>query len=90
MQNLRLLAYAAVIALGSAMPAFAADANDPSNPNCSPGVKGCTANYPTSDISKDGPKASAGAMSPNCSPGEKGCTANYPTSDVSKKGPDKK
>ena len=89
MQNLRLLAYAAVIALGSAMPAFAAD-NDPSNPNCSPGVKGCTANYPTSDISKDGPKAAAGQMSPNCSPGEKGCAANYPTSDVSKKGPDKK
>jgi hypothetical protein len=85
MKSLQVLAFVSAIALAPA--AFAADANDPSNPNCSPGVKGCTANYPTSDVSKQGPAQKADVSNPNCSPGEKGCTANYPTSDTTKKAP---
>ncbi len=60
---------------------------DPNNPNCSPGVKGCTANYPTSEITKNDPSNQAlDPSNPNCSPGVKGCTANYPTSDTAKQG----
>lgn len=91
MNSMKLLACAAVTAFALATPAFAADnLNTPANPNCSPGVKGCTANYPTSDLSKDNPTAKKAEMSPNCSPGEKGCTANYPTNDVTKTNPQQK
>jgi hypothetical protein len=92
MNSLKLLTCAAVAAFALTTSAFAADnLNSPSNPNCSPGVKDCTANYPTSDLSKDNPaKPAANAMNPNCSPGEKGCTANYPTTDVTKTNPQQK
>lgn len=86
MKSLKLMTFLAVMALAPATGAFADDRNDPNNPNCSPGVKGCTANYPTSDVSKANPtKQKADAANPNCSPGEKGCSANYPTSDTTKK-----
>lgn len=87
MKSLKMLAFLSVLALAPATGAFADSINTPDNPNCSPGVKGCTANYPTSDVTKDKPAASKAEMSPNCSPGEKGCTANYPTTDTSKKNP---
>jgi hypothetical protein len=84
MKSLKMLTMLSVLALAPATGAFAADnLNTPANPNCSPGVPGCTANYPTSDVSKANPAKKA-EMSPNCSPGEKGCTANYPTGDTSK------
>jgi hypothetical protein len=86
MKSLKLLAFLSLLALAPATGARA-DNLDANNPNCSPGVKGCTANYPTSDLSKDNPAAKKTEMSPNCSPGEKGCTANYPTTDVTKKDP---
>ena len=74
-------------------PAFAADpSQDPNNPNCSPGVKGCTANQPTTDHSDANPtktSTAGSAMSPNCSPGQQGCSANYPTTDHSDANPTK-
>jgi len=90
MKRLQLLTCLAALSLASA--AYAADnnLNTPDNPNCSPGVKGCTANYPTSDITKQAPAAKQSASGsqdpndPNCSPGVKGCTANYPTGQTSK------
>jgi|SwirhisoilCB1_FD_contig_31_2237406_length_383_multi_3_in_0_out_0_1 hypothetical protein len=89
MQVLKLLACASLIAFASTTGAFAAD--DQKSPNCSPGEKGCSANYPTSDVSKTNPAANAtkDQMSPNCSPGEKGCSANYPTTNVTKTAPTK-
>lgn len=86
MQVLKLLACASLIAFVSTTGAFAAE--DQKSPNCSPGEKGCSANYPTSDVSKTNPAASK-EMSPNCSPGEKGCSANAPTSNVTKANPAK-
>jgi hypothetical protein len=90
---LKVLTCLSVIALAST-PAFAADpSQDPSNPNCSPGVKGCTANYPTTDHSDQNPMKNAASnsapMSPNCSPGQVGCSANYPTTDHSDDNPTK-
>ncbi len=88
---LKVLACVSVMALAGA-PAFAADnqapsnLNSPSNPNCSPGVPGCTANYPTTDHSDQNPTKKA-EMAPNCSPGQQGCTANYPTTDHSDQNP---
>ena len=39
---------------------------DPNNPNCSPGVPGCTANYPASHISTETlPPQSAAVPEPN-------------------------
>jgi hypothetical protein len=92
-QTVKILTCLAVIALAS-MPAFAADpSQDPNNPNCSPGVKGCTANYPTTDHSDQNPTKNAASnsapMSPNCSPGQQGCSANYPTTDHSEENPNK-
>ena len=92
MQIVKVLSCVTVMALASATGAFAADASqDPNNPNCSPGVKGCTANYPTADVSKDNPlkNSTLDPSNPNCSPGVKGCSANAPTSDVTKKDPTK-
>jgi hypothetical protein len=89
---LKVLACMSVMALASA-PAFAADpSQDPNNPNCSPGVKGCTANQPTTDHSDANPtktSTAGSAMSPNCSPGQQGCSANYPTTDHSEDNPNK-
>jgi hypothetical protein len=87
--SLRLLACVAVIAIAPA--AFAADSNQsPDNPNCSPGVKGCTANYPTADISKSDPRTSTEPQTnPTCSDGGKGCARDAPTADISKDNPAK-
>jgi hypothetical protein len=88
---LKVLTCLSVIALASA-PAFAADpSQDPNNPNCSPGVKGCTANYATGDMTSSNPtKAPYDAKgNPNCSPGQQGCSANYPTTDHSEDNPTK-
>jgi hypothetical protein len=89
MKTLPLFTFLAALSLAGA--AYAADStNTPDNPNCSPGVKGCTANYPTSDTTKQNPQARQSASdsqdpnNPNCSPGVKGCTANYPTGDTTK------
>jgi hypothetical protein len=91
MKSLQLFGFLAVMAIGSTSLAFAADNDrlDPNNPNCSPGVKGCTANYPTSDVTKANPTTqnAQDPNNPNCSPGTKGCAANYPTSDTTKKNP---
>jgi hypothetical protein len=88
---LKVLGCVTIMALASTTAAFAADSQDPNNPNCSPGVKGCTANYPTADVSKSNPlkNSAQDPSNPNCSPGVKGCTANAPTSDVTKKNPTK-
>jgi hypothetical protein len=90
---LKILTCLSVIALASA-PAFAADpSQDPNNPNCSPGVKGCAANYATTDHSDQIPTKNAtnnsAPMSPNCSPGQVGCSANYATTDHSDDNPNK-
>jgi hypothetical protein len=88
MKSLKLLTLLAGLTLASAGVA-SAQVNSPSNPNCSPGVQGCTANYATTDHSDQNPtKGAAGAaMSPNCSPGQQGCSANYPTTDHSDQNP---
>jgi len=87
MKSLQLLTLLSALALVPATGAFAADS--PSNPNCSPGTPGCSANYPTTDHSDVNPtKQSTGAqMAPNCSPGQQGCQANYPTTDHSDQNP---
>jgi hypothetical protein len=87
---LKVLGCLSVMALASA-PAFAADpSQDPNNPNCSPGVKGCTANYATSDTTSSNPTTPySGSGNPNCSPGQQGCTANYATTDHSGDNPNK-
>ena len=87
--SLRVLAFLGTIALAPA--AFAADnLNTPANPNCSPGVKGCTANYPTADITSTNPSTSTEPQTnPTCSDGGKGCAATAPTADVSKNNPAK-
>ena len=89
MKSLKILTLLSVLALAPATGAFAAD--QPANPNCSPGEKGCSANYPTSDTTKANPAKNAASdqANPNCSPGEKGCSANYPTSNQSKTAPTK-
>jgi hypothetical protein len=95
MDIMKVLSCLSVMALASTT-AFAADnqtLNSPSNPNCSPGTLGCTANYPTTDHSDQNPiKASTAnsPMNPNCSPGQAGCSANYPTTDHSDDNPLKK
>jgi hypothetical protein len=88
MKSLKLLTLLTVLALAPATGAFAAE---PANTNCSPGEKGCTANYPTSDQTKVNPakNSTTDQSNPNCSPGEKGCSANYPTTDKSKANPTK-
>jgi hypothetical protein len=86
MKSLKLLTFLSVLALAPATGAFAQSNStlSPNNPNCSPGVQGCTANYATTDHSDDVPKGNkASAMSPNCSPGQQGCTANQATTDHS-------
>jgi hypothetical protein len=95
MEILKVLACLTVIALASA-PAFADSASsgpyDPNaNPNCSPGQKGCSANYPTSDMTSSNPTKGPYDPSgnPNCSPGQQGCTANYATTDHSGDNPNK-
>jgi hypothetical protein len=87
--SVRMLACVAVIAL--APVAFAADNNQsPNNPNCSPGVKGCTANYPTADITSSNPSTSTEPQTnPTCTDGGKGCAATAPTADLSKNNPAK-
>jgi hypothetical protein len=73
--------------------ALAADrSQDPSNPNCSPGVKGCTANYPTVNLSKSQPPRTETdpPSDPNCATGEKGCATNAPTSGITKDNPVKR
>ena len=82
----KLLACLTAAMLVSAGAAYAQSNStlSPNNPNCSPGVQGCTANYATTDHSDDVPKGNkASAMSPNCSPGQQGCTANMATTDHS-------
>jgi len=91
MEIVKMLTCLTVIAFASAGAAFA-DSSDnslmtPANPNCSPGVKGCTANYPTADVSKTNPYDPN--ANPNCSPGQQGCSANYPTTDHSEDNPNK-
>ena len=90
MKSLKLLTFVSVLALAPAIGAFAQSNStmSPNNPNCSPGVQGCTANYATTDHSDDVPGRPAtnpksSAMSPNCSPGQQGCTANQATTDHS-------
>ena len=84
MKSLKLLTVLSVLALSPA--AFADDTLSPNNPNCSPGVQGCTKNYATTDHSDQNPTKNAG-MSPNCSPGQQGCTANQATTDHSDQNP---
>jgi hypothetical protein len=90
---LKVLTCLSVIAL--ATPAFAQSGAGPydpnANPNCSPGQKGCTANYATSDTSSSNPTSTpySAPGSPNCSPGQPGCSANYPTTDHSGDNPNK-
>jgi len=87
MKSVRIMSCLVVMAFASASMASAQS----KNPNCSPGEKGCSSNYPTSDVSKDNPTKNSNqdTKNPNCSPGEKGCSANYPTSGVSKDNPEK-
>jgi hypothetical protein len=93
MEIVKLLTAFALIGLASASPSFALDPKqDPNNPNCSPGVKGCTANYPTSDVTKNtSAKNSAYDQNngPNCTPGlsQPGCILPYATTDHSKDNP---
>jgi hypothetical protein len=90
-QIVKILTCLTFMALASA-PAFAADpSQDPNNPNCSPGVKGCAANYATSDTTSSNPTSApySGSGNPNCSPGQQGCTANYATTDHSGDNPNK-
>lgn len=91
MNSLKLFTFLSLLALAPATGAFADSINTPDNPNCSPGVKGCTANFPTSDTSKDNPaaKQKADASNPNCTHGDRDCSANYPTGDAAKTGPQK-
>ena len=89
MRSLKLLAFLSALALAPATGAFADDSTmSPNNPNCSPGVQGCTANQPATDHSDDVPQRPAtnpktSEMSPNCSPGQQGCTANQAATDHS-------
>ena len=85
MRIVTVLSFASAIALASVGLA-SAQTNSPANPNCSPGVPGCTANYATTDHSDQNPTKNAG-MSPNCSPGQQGCTANQATTDHSDQNP---
>ena|SRR5579863_2459110 len=85
MRIVTVLAFASAIALAS-IGVASAQINSPTNPNCSPGTPGCTANYATTDHSDQNPTKGA-AMSPNCSPGQQGCTANYATTDHSDQNP---
>lgn len=78
----------AIMVTASSFAAFADSSSDsrlsPDNPNCSPGVKGCTANYPTSDQSAANPTANAPYdhnQNPNCTHGDRDCSANYPTTE---------
>jgi hypothetical protein len=93
MPSLKVMAYLSAMALVSATSAYAADpAQDPNNPNCSPGVKGCSSNYATSDQSNANPTKTSTAgtpIPPNCSPGQVGCSANYATTDHSDDNPNK-
>src|SRR5215469_9123569 len=86
----KLLACLTAVMLVSASAAYAQSNStmSPNNPNCSPGVPGCTANQATTDHSDQIPKGAnsankTSAMSPNCSPGQQGCTANQATTDHS-------
>ena len=69
MQSLKLLTLVSALALAPAIGAFAqSNTLSPNNPNCSPGVQGCTSNYATTDHSDDVPKGNkSSAISPNCS-----------------------
>lgn len=94
MEIVKVLTGLTVMAFLSASAAFADESNNsllsPANPNCSPGVKGCTANYPTADVSKSNPTSPYDPNgNPNCSPGQPGCSANYPTTDQSNANPNK-
>jgi len=90
---LKVLTCLSVMAL--ATPAFAQSGAGPydpnANPNCSPGQKGCTANYATGDVSSNNPAKGPYDPNgnPNCSPGQQGCSANYPTTDHSEDNPNK-
>jgi hypothetical protein len=88
----KVLACLTVIAMTSVPVAYADsgstgpyDSN--ANPNCTHGERDCSANYPTTDLSKTDPTKNSPPYNPNpdstCSPGQLGCSVNYPTTDHS-------
>ena len=94
MKHLTLLTCVTAIGLTLALPTLAVEpSQDIHNPNCSPGLQGCTANYPTSDVTKDSPLQNTQntnatvPANPNCTHGERDCSANYPTGDITKTKP---
>jgi hypothetical protein len=88
MQMVKMLTCLAVIAMASASASTALAADTNPNPNCTHGERDCSANYPTSDVTKQNaaPNAQQNAENPNpnCTHGEKDCSANYPTTNVTK------
>ena len=86
---LKVLACLTVVTLAPATAAYADAAGpyDPNNnPNCTHGERDCSANYPTTDLTKKPPSNNS---NPNCTSGQQGCTANYPTTDHSEDNPNK-
>jgi hypothetical protein len=97
----RFLACVAIAVIGFSGSALAqspspspAPSMNPSNPNCSPGVKGCTANAPTSDVSRHQPPQNSpydpsDDSNSNCNPAQRSCGTNHPTGNVTTDNPTK-
>jgi len=64
----KVMPYVVPLAMAFSSIAFAQSGSNsllsPNNPNCSPGVEGCTANYATTDHSDNVPKGDRAAASP--------------------------
>lgn len=84
--------FAILTSLAVIAPVAAMAAQDsllsPNNPNCSPGVRGCTANYPASNVSTENPPPQSSAVpeGSNGGPGSASDPAGAPPSEAKPSG----